>query len=741
MNELLELNGTMESSRFPGTISVSLPSGKVIKTSNINKYIDDLENLYNFWSNGSIIDGALVSVYYNRVIPKSKRIERLFSSGAEESNQYVSGVRFDETGNKHIITYFIKLSVLNNTIEKLKKIRRIIEEIYDGEVSNKNFKTIDNYVKIMKEKYSISKSEAQIIIKDLVDIEKFDVFRNNEVKLEKSGYISFFSVDKKVEDIMNDLGIPNTDYCLFDTDTIYTGNESVISKIKSGVDYLISMAMPDLAQIDNVEFNRIDPFFDYSNFPAPNNEPTVGVIDTLFSKDVFFNKWVDYTDMVPEAIEKNADSYRHGTEVDSIIVAGGHNNPDWDDNCGYFKVRHFGVAVNGENNSYDIILKVKSIVEKNKDIRVWNISLGSIYDTQLYTISPEASALDELQNKYNVVFVVAGTNISDKNPSAIRIGEPADSINSVVVNAVNRFGDIPSYSRKGKVLSFFIKPDVCAFGGDENGYINVCNSTGIGYVSGTSYAAPWISRKMSYLIDKLGLSREVAKALIIDSALKFSKINHDMEFMGYGVVPTKIEDVLYGKNDEIKFYIEGLSSTYNTYTYDIPVPIVSNRYPYYARAVMCYFPKCTRNQGVDYTNTELNISFGRMREKGIEPINRNIQDSDNGGTTTEKEARDIYRKWDNVKIAIDEMKQRKVPKEAFGKETWGLKITNKGRIGPESDIRFGVVITLKEMYGKNRIDEFINKCKLRGWLVNRINIDNKLDIYVSAEEEIEFDDD
>ncbi len=37
-------------------------------------------------------------------------------------------------------------------------------------------------------------------------------------------------------------------------------------------------------------------------------------------------------------------------------------------------------------------------------------------------------------------------------------------------------------------------------------------------VTSTSFAAPWIARKMAYLMHVMGLSREVAKALIIDSA-------------------------------------------------------------------------------------------------------------------------------------------------------------------------------------------------------------------------------
>lgn len=37
-------------------------------------------------------------------------------------------------------------------------------------------------------------------------------------------------------------------------------------------------------------------------------------------------------------------------------------------------------------------------------------------------------------------------------------------------------------------------------------------------------------------------------------------------------------------------------------------------------------------------------------------------------------------------------------------------------------LRFGVVVTLKEMYGVNRIEEFIRNCHLNGWLVNKIDV-------------------
>lgn len=44
----------------------------------------------------------------------------------------------------------------------------------------------------------------------------------------------------------------------------------------------------------------------------------------------------------------------------------------------------------------------------------------------------------------------------------------------------------------------------------------------------------------------------------------------------------------------------------------------------------------------------------------------------------------------------------------------------------------------RHLYGENRIDDFIKLCMMRGWVVNRIDVENQIDIYNKAEEEIEF---
>lgn len=740
MNDLLELKGRLEKAPFSGPVINNLSTTKKIVANDLIKLKEDLIRLNRFWNEQHILNGALVSVYYNRVIPKSSRLKGFFSKGSEPSNKYVKGVRFnDNTDKKHIITYYIGKDVLKESISRIDLLIKIIDEQFNGFIDANKLKSLD-IDETPLNKYNISKSAFKKYITDMVDIEKFDVYENNDVIKEKNSYITIFDTDINIEDLMQKIGLKNTEYEIFANDTIYVNDSSILLKIRQSASYIISMAMIDLATYYQESENKVNDKADFLNMPSPTNEPTIGVIDTLFDKDVYFSEWVEYKDCLNEHITREKKDYIHGTEVSSIIVDGARSNTKWDDECGLFKVRHFGVAKEGVNNSYDIINKIKRIVSENTDIHVWNISLGSKFEINQNYISPEAAALDEIQYENNVIFVVAGTN-TNENKDVVRIGAPADSINSLVVNATDKDGKKASYSRKGKVLSFFVKPDVCAFGGDSSEYINVCTPTGLDFQRGTSFAAPWISRKLCYLIDKMGLSREIAKALIIDSAVGWKKTNPDEEYLGYGVVPTKISDVMLSPKDEIKFYIEGNANSYYTYTYNLPVPMVNDKFPFYAKAVLCYFPKCTRSQGVDYTNTELDLQFGRIGKKGrISSINRNTQGEELERATNEATARELYRKWDNVKVVVDEIKDKKIYRQSYNNSNlWGLKITNKERFERDRGLKFGAVVTLKEMNGKNRIREFIDQCTMRNWIVNRINIENRLDVYAAAEEIIKFE--
>ena len=114
-------------------------------------------------------------------------------------------------------------------------------------------------------------------------------------------------------------------------------------------------------------------------------------------------------------------------------------NSELDDGCGRFKVRHFGVSKQSGFSSFAILREIRTIVENNQDIKVWNLSLGSKNEIRENFISPEAAELDRIQSEFDVIFVVAGTNTPDglKHPE-MKVGAPADSLNSLVVNSVDR---------------------------------------------------------------------------------------------------------------------------------------------------------------------------------------------------------------------------------------------------------------------------------------------------------------
>jgi hypothetical protein len=166
-----------------------------------------------------------------------------------------------------------------------------------------------------------------------------------------------------------------------------------------------------------------------------------------------------------------------------------------------------------------------------------------------------------------------------------------------------------------------------------------------------------------------------------------------------------------------------------------------NKYPYIARATLCYFPECSRNQGVDYTNRELSLAFGRVKKNGgIEDINDNVQDEE-GAYADERKSRSEFRKWENTKFISTTLKGGLKPRISYGERLWGIAIASKERLSTQmkNHLNFGAVITLKELKGINRIDDFIKACRLRGYIVSSLDVQQRINIYNTTQEEIIFD--
>lgn len=744
MNNILELKGKrflQEPKKNKGS-GISINSKVVVTSDLVDQLKKQIFEVVNFWNaEKRPFEGILISVHYNKIVAKSNRIGGIFKG--DKSNYAIVGAKFNDEKTKHIITYYLDKKDLIYTIELLNDTKKILDEFFDKTINKVKFDNKQLFNVVDFKSYGISKTTFRNVIADLSYIESFDVDRAH--KQTKDSIVTLFDTKTDVKKIFEKLGINVLSARILDNRTVYL-DINQLELLYEKAPYLVAMATENLLDLKPEDFQES---YEKSGIyiPSPVNEPIIGVIDTLFDERVYFHEWVDYHKMVDDNIPVTSDDYRHGTSVSSIIVDGPKLNPWLDDGCGRFRVRHFGVACGAQFSSFTIIKAIKSIISENRDIKVWNISLGSNQEINDNFISAEAAVLDQIQYENDVIFVIAGTN--KPNDSVVKIGSPADSINSMVVNSVTKNGLSTSYTRKGLALSFFAKPDVSYYGGSKEEYIQVCEPLGASKVAGTSYAAPWIARKLSYLIDVIGINRELAKALIIDSARGWneSPSPEKVAVYGHGIVPIRIEDIIQTKDDEIKFLVTDISEKWNTYNYHFPVPLYNDYYPFYARATMCYFPVCDRAQGVDYTNTELNLHFGRIKDDGslneinTDKQNQDVNLADDRSYILEGDARERFRKWDNVKYVTETIKEKKVLKKSYRNKNWGMEIKTNNRLDPLDGVglRFGVVVTLKEMRGVNRIDEFIKNCELSGWLVNIVDIKNRIDIHEMVSEEVEFE--
>ena len=739
-NKILQLKGSFKTDgNHTKPAAPNIPEkGLPVNVDHLRDLKQQLEEILKYWKSETLIGGALISVYYNKIVAKSNRMKGLLAKGNIKPNDSVRGAKFDVSGKQHIFTHFVSLDILSESIRRLNECIKILEKDFNGSISHADIKQLN----AKNTNYPLGISIFKAVIVDCYYVQKFNIDRDAE-KANENTIVTLYKTNVKTTELLNKLGITSIDAALLDETTVRLTPDE-LDLLRDKAPYLIAMETVDIRKLTLTDINSASDKI--LTIPDPTTEPVLGVIDTLFDDDVYFKNWVEFKNMLDPELGIDPSDYKHGTFVTSIIVDGPAFNPNLEDNCGNFRVKHFGVAKNGYFSSFTVLKAIRQIVSQNREIKVWNLSLGSVLEINNNFISPEGAELDKIQSEYDVIFIVAGTNRPEGRKLGMKIGAPADSLNSLVVNSVD-FNNKPAlYTRVGPVLSFFNKPDVSYYGGDGKQKIRVCSSLGEYFVTGTSFAAPWITRKMAFLIYKLGLSREVAKALIIDSAAKWNRQDNVSHSLGYGIVAKDIKDIVESPSDEIRFILTGVSEAYETYAYNIPVPYYDNKYPFFARATLCYFPICSRIQGVDYTNTEMDIHFGRLKEdiKGkthILSLDKNVQGDEGNIAITEESARSFYRKWDNIKHIADTIKKGSRPKSKFNADNWGLSIKTKERLQSKhgAALPFAVVVTLKEMNGINRIGDFIKLCQIRNWLVSEVNIDNLIDVQVKAEENIDFD--
>lgn len=737
MNNLLKLSKIFKTRSASAPGYPTIPSGGTVTAEHLRGLAKNLLFILSSWAGEDMLDKILMSVRYNTIVAKSNRIRAMLREEKMLPERSIVGARYDDaSGNlRHIITHYVSESTINATAEELELTAQVIDSEYSGKIDKKKIDEL--WVKHTKESWKlISKTPRSTFAQLVRDAYYVKSFELNDVPPNESNstLVTLYQTEKAPKLLLDELGIKIPASRYLDNSILMEPDE--YQALLARAPYLIAMETLDFGKVPEIPLSHAAkaPF----SIPNPGSEPTIGVIDTPFEEDYppYFSNWVESHVCIDPGLILSGDC-DHGTSVASLIVDGPTLNPKLEDGCGRFRVRHFGVALQRGFSSFELMKKIESIVRNNRDIKVWNLSLGSPDQVEDNFVSPEAAILDQIQAQYGVIFIIAGTNDNDKTGTK-RIGAPADSINALVVNSVRQDGSPASYMRKGPVLHFHHKPDVSYYGGDTDERLTICCGTR-GYKSqGTSLAAPLVARKVAYLVYIMGFSCDAAKALVIDSACGWSPTANNEQ--GYGIIPIHINDILETADDEIRFVISGNASSFETYDYEIPVPTSKGGYPYVARATLCYAPPCDRNQGVDYTRTELDLHFGRMNGTGIASLKANRQGEETG-TTDELTARAKLRKWDNVKHIYEPFTSRTRPKKVFSNPMWGLKIRKTSRLqaGSAESQHFALVVTLKELNGINRFEMFAQNCRALGWTVNEINISNRINVYEDSQVEVEWE--
>ncbi len=305
----------------------------------------------------------------------------------------------------------------------------------------------------------------------------------------------------------------------------------------------------------NLPVNRGQVEIDGPNVPEFKKKSSivVGVIDGGADRNNPYLK--EYSEIEDSVTEPELDYFvSHGTQVCGTVLYGPLNSFSNTERLPepIVSVKSFRVlsAQTSDPDLYDVVDAIEKIVPTNKDIKVYNLSLGPRGPILDDSISRFTFSCDLLSKNYQVLFCVAVGNDGEV-AGYNRIQSPADLVNGLAVGAyTNRNGNREKapYScigpgREGNKL----KPDLLAFGGCDQTPIHLISPTDGKKVwnFGTSFACPIVSRTAGLIIG--GSTNEidtlVGRALIVHSVCEMNGIGHSIN-LGHGLLPDDTTQII-----------------------------------------------------------------------------------------------------------------------------------------------------------------------------------------------------
>jgi hypothetical protein len=348
-------------------------------------------------------------------------------------------------------------------------------------------------------------------------------------------------------------------------------------------------------------------------------------------------------------------SLKHGTNVTSAFLFG-PNHPGDQLPKPYCDVDHVRVlpSSDGSVHASDVIDRVVSHLKRARDN-------GEEYELANLSLGPRVPILDDDPHEWTVrlddflalgdlFLTVAVGNDGTEGPDVGRIQPPSDAVNAFSVGscvseaATSACAD---YSCHGQGRSpGLIKPDALAFGGCDANPLVLFDPVSGGHVlkKGTSYAAPQAMRLAAAIRAHVDLPiKPIMLHALLASSASFSPRHHKQRNCGWGVLPAKIQDLMYSPSDEVVVMYQGEIQEGKPIRARIPLP---PGLPLDAKvsitATFAYRTPIDPSHPVNYTQAGLEVRF---QPDGIE----SVPFFGNGIFDSEQELRRDALKWETCR--------------------------------------------------------------------------------------------
>jgi hypothetical protein len=383
--------------------------------------------------------------------------------------------------------------------------------------------------------------------------------------------------------------------------------------------------------------------------------PVVVVVDSGISDSIpELTSWVVGRDSQVAPQYQNSD---HGTFVAGLICWGSELNPTITGldggPCGVFDLQ---VIPNHDPEKGDTLALFESeflvsletaLREHSNKYRVWNLSLGTDAVCSLDEFSALAEELDNLQEKYQVSFVISAGNYDTpplldfprigEQAEAGRITTPADSVLGITVGAIShvdykkngpRVHHPSAFSRHGAGPNYVIKPDLVHYGGSCSTDLNhisgirSLNGSSSAENLGTSFAAPLVSRALAQIYHQITPtpSSVLARALLThharDPRTRHRVPDGDEIYFGFGLPAPPPYCLECSSHSSTLVFDDVLRPGYFLEWDDFPFPPSLYRDGKYFGEIwmtVAFAPARGARWGTEYCETHIDAHFGVYR--------------------------------------------------------------------------------------------------------------------------------